>query len=184
MGGCGSTRWTGVPTRYEAGECLRLDAQDLKPYLRSRTACSMVWGWPDGFRITLKMTPLYDASEVARMDVDEPPQTHLILNYKSGEQDVEQSVSIDPLPQHFGGWRPWLRCPDCRRRCKYVYLPPEGSMPVRRFACRQCHHLTYRSSNLSRSNDSLISMLAVRMGSDRRTVRHCLRLSRSHTQGR
>ena len=176
MGGYGSTRWTGVPRRYETGECLRLDAQDLKPYLRSRTTCSVVWGWSDGSRITLKLTPFYDASVVARMDVDEPPQTHLILNYKSGEQDVEQSVSIDPQPLHFGGWRPWLRCPDCRRRCKYVYLPPEGSMPVRRFACRQCHHLTYRSSNLSRSNDPFVALLAKRMDVNVRVARRQLRL--------
>ena len=176
MAGYGSTHWTGVLTRYETGECLRLDAQDLKPYLRSRKACSVVWGWPDGFRITLNMTPLYDASEVAGMDVDEPPQTHLILNYKSGKQDVRQSVSVDPQPLHFGGWRPWLRCPDCRRRCKYVYLPPEGSMPVRRFACRLCHRLTYRSSNLSRSNDPFVALLAKRMDVNVREARRHLRL--------
>lgn len=29
MGGIGCTRWTGVATRYETGECLRLDAQGL-----------------------------------------------------------------------------------------------------------------------------------------------------------
>ena len=166
MGGYGSTRWIGVPTRYETGECLRLDAQDLKPYLRSRTAFSVAWGWPDGSWITLKLTPFYEPSEAARANVDEPPKIHLNLIYRSGGQDVDQSVPIDPVPQHFGGWRPWLRCPDCRHRCKYIYLPPAGSALVRRFACRECHSLTYRSSNLSRSNNTLISMLAVRMGSD------------------
>jgi hypothetical protein len=129
-----------------------------------------------GHGITLKLTPFYGPSEVARTDVDEPPKIHLNLSYRSGGQDVEQSAPIDPLPQHFGGWRPWLRCPDCQRRCKYIYLPPAGSMPVRRFACRQCHGLTYRSCNESHRSDLFIGMIASRCGLSWREARRQLRL--------
>ena len=176
MGGYGSTRWTGVPTRYETGECLRLDAQDLKPYLRSRTACRVIWGWPDGTRVTLEMAPFYEPFEVTPKEMDKLPPMHLNLSYTIEGQDVEQSVPIDPLPQHFGGWRPWMRCPDCQRRCKYLYMPREGPMPTRRFACRLCHRLTYRSSNLSRSNDPFVALLAKRMDVNVREARRQLRL--------
>ena len=114
--------------------------------------------------------------ETLTADADELLNIHLHLSYRSGNQDVEQSVPIDPLPQHFGGWRPWMRCPDCQRRCKYLYLPPEGPMPARRFKCRLCHRLTYRSSNLSRSNDPFVALLAKRMDVNVREARRQLRL--------
>ena len=49
-------------------------------------------------------------------------------------------------------------------------------MPVRRFACRQCHGLTYRSCNESHRSDLFIGMIASRCGLSWREVRRQLRL--------
>ena len=57
-------------------------------------------------------------------------------------------VLIRPTHPRFGGIRRWFLCPgsspgvDCDRRVAKLYRPPEA----RRFACRACHNLAYRSS--------------------------------------
>ena len=43
---------------------------------------------------------------------------------------------------NYGGERRWLLCPRCFRRVAKLYRPPDEVL----FACRQCHGLTYRST--------------------------------------
>jgi hypothetical protein len=66
------------------------------------------------------------------------------LRYKTrsrGEdewQDRDYPVAVEWLPCHFGGTRPWFRCPCCQRRAAILY----GS---KYFACRRCLNLSYDS---------------------------------------
>jgi hypothetical protein len=43
---------------------------------------------------------------------------------------------------NYGGERRWLLCPRCFKRVAKLYRPPDEVL----FACRQCHGLTYRST--------------------------------------
>lgn len=35
--------------------------------------------------------------------------------------DVRFEVPLERTPCHFGGSRPWFRCPACKRRCAIIY---------------------------------------------------------------
>lgn len=59
---------------------------------------------------------------------------------------VRQSVQIDRLPCHFGGTRPVFRCPNCWRRCCWLYL--DGGW----FECRRCVGAPYWSQTASPSD--------------------------------
>jgi hypothetical protein len=80
------------------------------------------------------------ASIQVRVEAD-----RVILTYRSrsGSEDWEDQdypVSLEWTPCHFGGERPWFRCPaiGCGRRVAILY----GG---RIFACRHCYQLAYPS---------------------------------------
>jgi hypothetical protein len=54
-------------------------------------------------------------------------------------EDIRLVIALDWTSCHYGGQRPWLRCPDCQRRvavlCGYDRL----------FLCRHCYRLPYAS---------------------------------------
>jgi hypothetical protein len=61
---------------------------------------------------------------------------------------IRESIPVVRTRGNFGGHRYWFRCPGildgrliCRRRVTALYRPPGAE----RFACRQCHGLTYAS---------------------------------------
>lgn len=69
----------------------------------------------------------------------------LILHYQTrgaGEnwREVTDSVPLDRTPCHFGGDRPWFRCPGCGSRRAILY---GGS----HFRCRKCYALPYASQS-------------------------------------
>ncbi len=49
---------------------------------------------------------------------------------------MSQTIGLTSTPCHFGGRRPWFRCPGCQRRVALLYAGL-------RFACRHCHGLYY-----------------------------------------
>jgi len=110
------------------------------------------------------------------------------LQYKAGEVEVDLPVRIERLPQNFGGYRWWFRCPlvvngvPCLRRCGKLYLPPGG----RYFGCRRCHNLTYTSCNESHQGDGLARHIARNMGpgTDWREVRRVMKRMDRHRRDR
>lgn len=56
-------------------------------------------------------------------------------------------VGLDNTPCHYGGKRWWFRCPECGRRCRVLYIPPNEGV----FSCRKCHNLTYESQQEGKS---------------------------------
>lgn len=60
-------------------------------------------------------------------------------------RDTAQYLTLTSTPLHFGGWRWWFLCPACARRCADLYQTIAG----RKFYCRLCLRLTYRSSEES-----------------------------------
>jgi hypothetical protein len=66
------------------------------------------------------------------------------LNYRCENQvgewlEYRYAVSLDWTPCNYGGKRPWWVCPECSKRVAILY----GG---RRYACRHCHDLTYKST--------------------------------------
>ena len=80
-------------------------------------------------------------SHAARGD-DDGRATALELRYTVNGQPAYQRVELEWTPCHYGGARPWLRCPRCHRRVALLYA---GA----RFYCRHCHDLAYESSRES-----------------------------------
>jgi hypothetical protein len=54
-------------------------------------------------------------------------------------EDIRQVIALDWTPCHYGGQRPWFRCPGCQRRV--AVLCGYG----RFFLCRHCYRLPYAS---------------------------------------
>ena len=69
---------------------------------------------------------------------------------------LQYEIELELAPTPFG-MRYYLRCPirSCSRRCQALWLP-ESEL---RFACRQCHSLTWRSSQTQRAGERLARRL-------------------------
>ena len=55
--------------------------------------------------------------------------------------DKRQRITLVSTPCQYGGARKWFTCPVCARRCEVLYLR------ARRFACRKCQRVAYRSQS-------------------------------------
>jgi hypothetical protein len=134
MGGYGSNRWGWQRTREDTDGLLWLDVRKLHKQggLRAGAVCTQSWsrgGEPAGDIMTI---------------ADRHAQT-ITLDYKTrrpGEdwQPVREPIELDWTPCHYGGERPWFRCPRCYERRAVLYSV-NG-----RFRCRGCHDLAYTST--------------------------------------
>jgi hypothetical protein len=85
------------------------------------------------------------------------------LSYKIKDSTEEKRiiryiVDLTTTDLPWGGKRFWFQCPiiGCRNRVAKLYLPPNSVY----FGCRNCHNLTYRSSQEQRAFASLYRSLA------------------------
>jgi LSD1 subclass zinc finger protein len=126
VGGDGSTRWHGVPTRLTTDEVRSLDVAALRPLLDGAMHTAMLgcgtWSLPMQVRNRSLVAFRYPANS-------------------AGDGDVPEFVDIAWTACGFGGERPWFVCPSCRERAKLLYVPPGEA----RFRCRACHGLAYSS---------------------------------------
>ena len=131
MGGPGSGRWyRWQGTRTTLEEVYRLDVRWLHRhgYLDGRSH------WVTWSRGEQQVGSLLLALQ--------PEGVVLTYRYRVGGGDwesVRQVVTLDWTACHYGGQRPWFRCPGCQRRvavlCGYDRL----------FLCRHCYWLPYTS---------------------------------------
>lgn len=61
------------------------------------------------------------------------------LDYRVDGKPVHERITLDHLPNRYGGARTFFLCPGCGRRVRYLYLR------WGRFRCRSCGRLNYRS---------------------------------------
>lgn len=93
---------------------------------------SFGWQWTDN-----------GGQQTASIGVSVEPAL-VVLNYQwtpygQAPRSVTSALPIVRTPCHFGGHRPWFRCPRCDQRCARVYFG--GG----RFLCRTCQRLGYAS---------------------------------------
>jgi hypothetical protein len=124
-------------------------------------------GWVGGWQWTR------DGEKVASISFRAEEECLLLLyRYRSGGgddwQEIEEPVSIDWTPCHFGGARPWFVCPGvvhgvaCRRRVGKLYGPG------RYLLCRHCYRLAYQSQREQPYERSLrrANNIRIRLGGD------------------
>jgi hypothetical protein len=70
----------------------------------------------------------------------------------------EYRVRVVWTPCHFGGRRPWFRCPWCQWLGRFLYS--HGHL----YVCRSCANLTYRSRQASRDPDKMARHFGVHPG--------------------
>lgn len=132
MGGYGSGRSSGRPT---TGGFRRLDVRrwNREGFFAGGPRCG-TWTWSREGEVMASIG--YQATRAA-----------VTLDYKSNGEPQRYTVSLEWTPCHYGGARPWFRCPasGCGRRCAVLY----GG---RIFACRRCHGLAYESQREDRSS--------------------------------
>jgi hypothetical protein len=58
-------------------------------------------------------------------------------------EEIKQTIWLTWTSCHYGGQRPWWRCPGCDRRVAVLYGAGE------RFLCRRCYDLVYPSQRES-----------------------------------
>ena len=102
----------------------------------------------DGQRGELTWTSKRDGEETASIGyVYRPDPERLRLVYTVTKRHSDESVQMDytvPIDRtecHFGGTRPWFRCPVCDDRVGKLYKASNYS----EYACRDCQGLLYES---------------------------------------
>lgn len=116
--------------KVKAEGCLRLDVRDLARRELLQGGSRFTWRW----------TNSYTGEEVGSIGAA-VRDGGLELRYSRGNSPVVQRIDLDSTPCHFGGSRPWLRCPRCASRAAVVYF--RGSL----FACRRCSAVAYSSQS-------------------------------------
>jgi hypothetical protein len=61
---------------------------------------------------------------------------------------LSEFVTIEKLPQYFGGHRSFFQCPSCSRRCRLLYGEP--FLAASGWKCRKCWNLAYASQRQRR----------------------------------
>lgn len=86
----------------------------------------------------------------------------IVLIYRTGGEDIRQSVEIQYTACNYGGRRPWFICPGvvkgvaCRRRVGNLFGGGKW------FLCRYCYNLAYQSQRETRENRLLIKAQKIR----------------------
>jgi len=156
VGGALSGRWSWHTKRPTVEESRTLDLSKLKRDGAFYPGCTGSVRWLRGET---------EISSIAYTVGQQEGDLVLTLHYKvtrTGE-DVTIPVRLETTRPRFGGVRWWGRCA-CGRRVGKLYLPDAET----RFACRQCHGLTYASAQehdkrvdaLRKNPDALMAMLS------------------------
>jgi hypothetical protein len=84
------------------------------------------------------------------------------LHYSADDDPVSETISLTHTRCNFGATRPWFRCPRCTSRVAVLYLRHK------RFLCRHCHPVAYRSQSQDAIGRSWIrqSKAEARLGED------------------
>lgn len=175
MGGYGSGRRLPNPkTAVEDALTLRVGtlAESFRLSEERGVPASGVCSWTRGGETTARLgTRVWWEGSCPRVRL-----TYTVTARGREPVDVALELDTDSTPAWFGGVRRWLLCPGasasrpCGRRVGTVHLPGGAT----RFACRDCHRLTYRSRQESRKWDSLYRRLAEGTGLSPADVRRAL----------
>ncbi|OPZ23893.1 MAG: hypothetical protein BWZ02_03044 [Lentisphaerae bacterium ADurb.BinA184] len=84
---------------------------------------------------------------------------HVLLQYSANGRPAQEKVPLDWTPCHYGGRRPWWKCPECARRAAVLYFARDHF----RFLCRRCCDLAYPSQRERPHERARRKALAIRL---------------------
>ena len=129
-------------------DCLTLAIWDFRSRIFPHSSGKITWAGGGKFSV--------------RFSVASGDAPTIMLHYRCRDnEDVEIPIRLQSTATNFNGKRMWFICPlivggvACNRRAGKLYLPP-GS---RYFGCRQCHDLSYRSSQTAHQDERFIARL-------------------------
>jgi len=144
MGGYYSGRWHWYTRKTTVEECHKISVSDFATETLARRfeAGLPVWYGESGPSRTAALI----ARSVIKAAVERAGRT-----YNPAPPDTwqtGQAFAITRTACTYGGWRYWLLCPDCGRRCGKLYKPRAGYRDE--YLCRDCHDLVYSSAQDAR----------------------------------
>lgn len=119
--------------RLKAEWTQRIDIRHWRRCGNLQAGKSFTWAWTYGGEPS--------GSVVVVVGVDTVRLTYALKNNADEWRDASQTIRTTATPCHFGGWRRWFECPQCRDRAAVLYL--RGG----RFACRHCNRISYVSQS-------------------------------------
>lgn len=131
MGGVGSGQWYRWNKRTTLDEVKRLDVRWLQRH-------GFFDGWPRWVTWSRGERETGSVS-VALADGSLVVEYRYRMRGREEWEPVRQVITLDWTPCHYGGQRPWFRCPGCQRRV--AVLCSAGQW----FLCRHCYDLPYSS---------------------------------------
>ena len=154
MGGYGSTRWGYHSAATTVELCLTIDTADMKRggffdmevgSVEQGGTSGNAWPWIHWIRrepsgITLSYTTHWTIRENLAAFLDSA------FSDEEPARAIEQQIQLTTTEPRFGGVRYWFVCPECEARVRTLHLPFGY---FKRYECRSCHRLTYRSSQQS-----------------------------------
>ena len=139
MGGRGSGTWLRPKRKATVESCLSISISEFTPTIYQSMSGELKWN------------NVFSGKEIASISFLLLPESKsepmLILTYEHGSHAVHEPISFQDTKPHLGGVRWWFTCPMCGERVGKMYLPRKGGL----FACRKCHSLTYKSSQLAKN---------------------------------
>lgn len=128
----GGMRWgAGRPGWHvKAEHCRRLDVRRWHRDDLLRPGISTSWIWTDS-----------ETGERLASIGFSVAEHHLTLDYRINDVPVRQEVRLERTACHYGGLRPWFRCPKCARKVALLYLRSNGAF------CRHCQRVAYASQS-------------------------------------
>jgi hypothetical protein len=130
MGGWGSGR---QPFRRKCEQLLALDVRRIAGEARLWPGASFGRSWSCGGEPA--------GSISVTVGTDQLRMRYTWTPYDEEPRHLDYPVAIVRTPCHYGGMRPWFRCPRCQSRRAVLY----GIAGDGRFGCRYCMRLAYSS---------------------------------------
>ncbi|MBI4496686.1 MAG: hypothetical protein HY689_02160 [Chloroflexi bacterium] len=157
MGGSGSGNWYRWNTKGTVEGHRSIDLRQLhrEGRLRPRYLGTLTWSRNGEVVASIGWTVHGRGDTVTDLEL-----YYTMTSRSTGAaEDVRYRVPITYTRCHYGGERPWFRCPavGCGRRVAKLYL---GS---RYFACRHCLHLAYASQRENETERALSKAQAIRI---------------------
>jgi hypothetical protein len=133
-------------SKKEVERCLKLSVFDLKRLglldNPGYTNASFRWGGSSvGYELWIE-----DRGGLLRLSYT------LTNGWTDRKEDIDQQINLTTTSCNLGGYRYWFRCPSCNKRVGCLY----GD---KRFLCRKCNDLIYRSSLNSNSSFSYFAKM-------------------------
>ena len=171
MGGSGSTRWRNYRRKQRVEDTLAISIHPLQRYINEvaetgEESQGQLFLIVDG-RVTETSIYINLARQTDR-------SVSMRLRYSTGTDvphEYDYSIALEGMASNLidgttGRW--YFICPQCEQRRTKLYLPSETAT----FACRQCHNLAYRSTQVEHRFDTMLRVVSQEIGFDDKAMIH------------